>query len=221
MSKTNLILVGGGGDCKSVIEALAGDEKVNIIGILDYKNSHTSVLDIPIIGDDAIIPDLVNQQYHFLITLGNIGSPAGRVRLYEQITSLKGIMATVVSPNAIVSPSATLGEGTIIMQKALVNTEAMIGNNCIINTGAVIEHETYIGNNVHVATSATVNGQCRIGNNCFIGSGSIISNNITIEDNIIIGAGSIVVNDLLKEGTYFGNPARLKPSDNPNRQGNV
>lgn len=212
MSKINLVLIGGGGHCKSVIEAIKTDEKINIIGILDAKNNRSKILNVRIIGNDSIINDLINQRYQFLVTVGNIGAPDVRIKLFDHIRSLKGTMATIVSPNAIVAKSSTLKEGTIIMQKALINAEVSIGKNCIINTGALIEHESKIGNHVHVATNATINGQCKIGNNCFIGSGSIISNNVSIADNVIIGAGSVVINDIIKAGTYYGNPARIKPT---------
>lgn len=210
MSRKQLILVGGGGHCKSVIEALNRDEHNDIIGILDSKNIHTKVMGIPVIGDDSIINDLINQHYQFLITVGNIGAPDLRIRLFEHIGELGGIMATTIALNATVAESAVIGEGTIIMQHAMVNAEACIGRNCIINSNALIEHEAIIGNHVHVATNATINGQCTIGNNCFIGSGSIIGNNVTIADNVIIGAGSVVIKDIKTAGTYYGNPARLK-----------
>ncbi len=210
MSKINLILLGGGGHCKSVIEAIQSDEQFNIIGILDAKNLHSKILEIPVIGDDSIIQDLVNQHYQFLITLGNIGSPETRIKLFEHIKSLNGLMASIISPSAIVSINSKIGEGTIIMQQALINAEAEIGNNCIINSKVLVEHETKIGHHVHIATGAIVNGQCSIGNNCFIGSGSVIGNNITIADNVTIGAGSVVTKNIKEAGIYYGNPARKK-----------
>jgi sugar O-acyltransferase (sialic acid O-acetyltransferase NeuD family) len=210
MSKKNLVLIGGGGHCKSVIEAIHTDEHIDIIGILDSKDIHTKILNVPVIGDDTIINDLINQHYQFLITVGNIGSPATRIKLFDHIKSLHGFMATIIAHNAIVSKSSQIGEGTVILQKALVNAEVKIGNNCIINSCALIEHESVIGNHVHIATGAIVNGQCRIGNNVFVGSGAIVANNVTIADNVVIGAGSLVIHDIVEAGTYFGQPAILQ-----------
>lgn len=210
MSKKQLILIGGGGHCKSVIEALRQDDHIDIIGILDSSSPHSKVLDVPVIGDDSIINDLINQHYQFLITVGNIGYPGTRVKLFDHVKSLHGLMATLVAKTALVAESAHIDEGTMVMQNAMINAQAVIGRNCIINTKALIEHEALIGDHVHVATGAIVNGQCRIGNNCFIGSGAVIGNNVTLADNVIIGAGSVVIKDILTEGTYVGNPAKIK-----------
>ncbi len=208
--KVKLILIGGGGHCKSVIEAISFDKNIDIIGILDHQNIHSKIMNVPIIGNDDMLYELVNQQYQYLITLGNIGKPDLRIKLFENFKQKNLKLATVISPTAIVSETSKIEEGSIIMQCAIVNAEAKIGKNCIINTGALIEHESIIGNHVHIATNATINGQCKIGNNCFIGSGSIIGNNITIADNTIIGAGSVVIKSISEQGTYYGNPAKKK-----------
>ena len=47
----------------------------------------------------------------------------------------------LIHPSAIVSPSASIGNGTVIMPNAVVNAAVSIGKNCIINTAAVVEHD--------------------------------------------------------------------------------
>ncbi len=207
MSKKQLVLIGGGGHCKSVIEAIKLDENIDFIGIVDAQKLD-EVAGIAYLGDDSILPDLVNQHYHFLICVGNIGAPTLRIKLFEKIRGLHGLFAIGIAPNATVAANSNIGDGTVIMQQAIVNSEVIIGQNCIINTRALIEHETMIGDHVHVSTGAIINGQCHIGNNCFIGSGAIVGNNISIASNTIIGAGSIVLKDIKEAGTYFGHPAR-------------
>ena len=207
MSKKQVVLIGGGGHCKSVIEAIQSDEHIDFIGVVDSQKLE-NVLGVAYLGDDSILQDLVNQHYQFLITVGNIGAPNLRIKLFDKIKSLNGLFTTGISPNALVAKSSSIGEGTVIMQHAFVNAEVVIGKNCIINSKALLEHETTIGDHVHISTGVIVNGQCNIGNNCFIGSGSVIGNNVTIADNSIIGAGSVVLKDIKEAGTFFGQPAR-------------
>lgn len=207
MSKKQVVLIGGGGHCKSVIEAIQSDENIDFIGVVDAQKLE-NVLGVAYLGDDSILQDLVNQHYQFLITVGNIGAPNLRIKLFDKIKSLNGLFTTAISPNAVVAKSSSIGEGTVIMQHAIVNAEVIIGKNCIINSKALLEHETTIGDHVHISTGVIVNGQCNIGNNCFIGSGSVIGNNVTIADNSIIGAGSVVLKDIKEAGTFFGQPAR-------------
>jgi sugar O-acyltransferase (sialic acid O-acetyltransferase NeuD family) len=207
MSKKQVVLIGGGGHCKSVIEAIQSDDHIDFIGVVDAQKLE-NVLGVAYLGDDSILQDLVNQHYQFLITVGNIGAPNLRIKLFDNIKSLNGIFTTGISPNALVAKSSSIGEGTVIMQHAIVNAEVVIGKNCIINSKALLEHETIIGDHVHISTGVIVNGQCKIGNNCFIGSGSVIGNNVSIADNTIIGAGSVVLKDIKEAGTFFGQPAR-------------
>lgn len=207
MSKKQIVLIGGGGHCKSVIEAIQSDEHIEFIGIVDAQKLQ-NIMGAAYLGDDAMLPELVNQHYQFLITVGNIGAPNIRIKLYDKIKNLNGVFATGISSSASVARSSSIGDGTVIMQHAIVNAEVIVGKNCIINTKALLEHETIVGDHVHISTGVIVNGQCKIGNHCFIGSGSIIGNNVSIAENCIIGAGSVVLKDIKEPGTYFGQPAR-------------
>ncbi len=204
-----LILIGGGGHCKSVIE-VAESAGYSILGILDRPEEiGKKVLDYEIIGVDDDIPRYVNQA-EFVITIGFIKNPALRIRLYEKVLQDGGKLATLVASTAYVSKYAQIGQGTVIMHKAFVNAGAIIGNNVIINTFANIEHDTHIGNQCHISTGTMINGDCQIGDNCFIGSQSVLANAISISSDVIIGAGSFIRKSIHQAGLYSGNPALLK-----------
>lgn len=186
-----LILLGGGGHCKSVID-VAESAGYTILGILDKPELvGTMVLDYEIIGTDDDIPLYVDKA-EFLITVGQIKSPAIRKKLALLVMRAGGKFATIIANDAYVSKFARIGEGTVIMHKVVVNADTCIGEHCIINTMANVEHEVQIGGFSHVSTGVMVNGNCVIGDKVFIGSGSILYNGISVMDNAIIPAGSIV-----------------------------
>ena len=58
--KPNIILIGGGGHCVSVIDVIETDNKFNILGILDSNIKENNVLGYKILGGDNLIPELVN-----------------------------------------------------------------------------------------------------------------------------------------------------------------
>ena len=197
-----LILIGGGGHCKSVIEAAesAGRE---ILGVLDLPEKvGNEILSTKAIGTDDDIPAFVNQA-DFLITLGFIKNPTTRIRLYDRVKEAGGKFATIIASTAYVSKYATIGEGTVVMHHAFVNAGAKVGNNVILNTLSNIEHDTLIGNQCHISTGAMVNGACKIGNNVFIGSQSVVAHGITIGDDIIIGAGLFIKESILGNGSMM------------------
>ena len=207
MKKNKLILLGGGGHCKSVID-VAESAGYTILGILDKPETiGQKVLSCKIIGTDNDIPLYVDKA-DFLITVGQIKSNAIRVKLAKLVEKAGGKFATIIANDAHVSKHAEIGEGTVVMHKAIVNADASIGKQCIINTMADIEHDTRIGDFCHISTAAIVNGEVKVGNNVFIGSQAVIHNCKNITNDIIIAAGSVVTRNLDKSGIYAGNPAK-------------
>lgn len=208
--KRPLILIGGGGHCKSVIE-VAESAGYEIKGILDMPDEVGKEV-LPghkVIGTDDEIPQYV-EECDFIITVGFIKNPALRIKLYNKVKAAGGRLATIIASTAHVSKYAELGEGTVIMHQAFVNAGAKIGDNCIINTFVNIEHDAEVGNQCHISTGTMVNGECKIGENCFIGSQSVCANCIEIASDIIVGAGSVVRKSVRVKGIYAGNPAILK-----------
>ena len=205
----NLILLGGGGHCKSVIE-VAESADYNILGVLDRPEEvGKQVLDYKVIGTDDDIPRYVDKT-EFVITVGFIKNPAVRIKLYNKVKEAGGKLATVVASTAHVSKYATIGEGTVVMHNAFVNAGAQIGNNVILNTFSNIEHDAIVGDQCHISTGTMVNGDCKIGQNVFIGSQSVLANGIEIGDDIIVSAGSFVRKSIREKGIYSGTPAILK-----------
>lgn len=208
--KRPLILIGGGGHCKSVIE-VAESAGYEIKGILDMPDEVGKEV-LPghkVIGTDDEIPQYVGE-CEFVITVGFIKNPTIRIKLYNKVKAAGGRLATIIASTAHVSKYAELGEGTVIMHQAFVNAGAKIGDNCIINTFVNIEHDAVVGNQCHISTGTMVNGECKIGENCFIGSQSVCANCIEIASDIIVGAGSVVRKSIRMKGIYAGNPAILK-----------
>ncbi len=205
----DLILIGGGGHCRSCIDVIRAEGRYRIVGIIDtQENLGQKVSGYEVIGTDENLKVLAKKGGQFLITVGQIKSPKRRMEIYNLIKSCGGNFATVVSPFAYVSSLAKIGEGTIIMHHALVVSHATIGKNCIINSKALIEHDAQIGDDCHVSTGAIVNGTAILTGQTFLGSGSIVNHQVTIAGGCIIGSGSLVVRSIQESGTYIGNPLK-------------
>lgn len=209
MDKKNLILIGGGGHCKSVIEA-AESAGYSILGVLDMPDEvGKEILSTKVIGTDDDIPQYVDKA-EFVITVGFIKNPNTRIKLYNKVKEAGGKLATIIASTAHVSKYSTIGEGTVVMHQAFVNAGAHIGANSIINTFSNIEHDAVVGDQCHISTGTMVNGDCKVGDRCFIGSQSVLANGTSIADDIVVGAGSLVRKSLCRKGIYSGNPAILK-----------
>jgi sugar O-acyltransferase (sialic acid O-acetyltransferase NeuD family) len=205
-----LILIGGGGHCRSVIDVVEKEAKYKIAGILDVAGMvGREVSGYSVIGTDDAIEEYVKKECMFLITLGQIKSYETRQKLYQKLKDLQASLATVVSPLAYVSDRSMVGEGTVIMHHAVINAGVTIGSNCIINTRALVEHDSVIASHCHISTGALVNGDCSVSEGCFIGSGAILLNGRKVAPQTVIGAGAVITKDIEASGcTYAGNPAR-------------
>lgn len=195
--KEKIILIGGGGHCKSCIDVIEQEGRFTIAGIVDVPEKlHQRILGYEIIATDDDLPQLTKEYRNFLITVGQIKSPEPRKRLFETLKRLGAKLPVVVSPLAYISKHAKIAEGSIIMHYALVNAGAQIGKNCIINTRALIEHDAIIDNHCHIATNAVINGGVKVGTETFFGSNAMTREYIEIGNNCIIGGGGRVLRNL-------------------------
>lgn len=204
-----LILIGGGGHCRSCIDVIEQEGKFGIVGILDKAElMGREVLGYQIIGDDNDYEKFRAEGCEFLVTVGQIKTAFVRKRIYENLKKINAKLAKVISPEAYVSQHATIGTGTIIMNNVFVNASAKVGENCILNTGCIIEHEVEVGAHTHISTGALINGGSVIGAETFIGSGAIISNQINVGNKVIVGAGTLVIDNVYDNSTVVGIPAK-------------
>lgn len=185
-----IILIGGGGHCHSCIDVIEEQGLYKIIGIIDNNKSlNDKVLNYPVIGKDADIPELMKKCNNFLITIGQIKTAEVRKNIFEKLSKLNVHFPVITSPRSIISKHAQIGAGTIVMHGAIINANCRIGTNCIINSMSLCEHDVSIGNNCHISTAAVVNGDCIIEDESFIGSNSSIKQGITIKRGSVIPFG--------------------------------
>jgi len=209
MKKKQIILIGGGGHCKSCIDVVESTNEYEIVGIVDTKDKiGEEILGYKIFACDDDLEKLKEKYDYALITVGQIKSVVLRKKLFANAKEVGFKFPVIIASSTYVSKHTKIGEGTIIMQQAMINAKVKIGVNNIINTKALIEHDTIIGNNNHISTASVLNGDVKVGNECFIGSNSTFVNGISIADNIFIGLNAVVNKNLSEKGIYVGNPVR-------------
>jgi sugar O-acyltransferase (sialic acid O-acetyltransferase NeuD family) len=188
-----LLLIGGGGHCKSIIDVIEEEGSFSIAGIIDKSDLlGKTVLGYPIIGNDLDLNQLAKKFTYALITVGQIKSPNLRIKLFKKAKEFGFILPSIVSPRAYVSKHATIGDGTVIMHCALVNANARIGKNCIVNTKSLVEHDALVEDNCHLSTNTIINGGVVVGQGSFVGSNSTTKEGIKIDENSFIKAGSVI-----------------------------
>jgi acetyltransferase-like isoleucine patch superfamily enzyme len=86
-------------------------------------------------------------------------------------------MDPYIHPSAIVSPDATIGEGTRIWHQAHIRERARLGRECIVGKGAYIDFDVVIGD------------RCKLQNGVYVYHG------VTMDDGVFVGPGVMLLND--------------------------
>lgn len=205
MNKPNLILIGAGGHAHACIDVIEQHDQYRIAGLVGMSGEvHTRHLGYSVIATDADLPQLAKEYQYAFIAVGQIRSPDGRIRLYQQATELGFQLPVIIAPAAYVSRHATIGAGSIVMHRTIVNAGVRVGNNCIINTSALLEHDATVADYCHISTGAILNGNVNIGVGSFVGSGSIIKEGVTLGQRCVVGMGLSVRHNQAAHAQFLG-----------------
>jgi sugar O-acyltransferase (sialic acid O-acetyltransferase NeuD family) len=206
--KLPVILIGGGGHAKVLVEALVRCGR-EILGFTDPDATRGPVLGVRRLGGDQQILRFRPAEVRLINALGSIGSTALRKRVYEEFRGHGFHFESVIHPAAVVASGVELGEGVQVMAGTIVQAGCRVGPNTILNTGAIIDHDCCIGSHAHIAPAAVLCGAVQIADETHVGSGATVIQEIVIGVRSIIGAGAVVVKHVPDGVTAAGIPARI------------
>jgi UDP-perosamine 4-acetyltransferase len=201
----DLLIVGAGGHAKVIIE-LARAAGWSPVGLLDPAPVGTTVLGVPVVGDDSLAPQLFSDGHAAAFVA--LGRNELRRRIGMRLRAIGFRLPTLVHPSAVLSPSAELGEGIAVLPQAFVHACAQIGDFSIINTAAVVEHDCIVDVGAHVAPRSVLGGNVTLGEEVFFGIGAVARPLSKIGPRTTIGAGGVVVGEIAADVVAVGVPAR-------------
>ena len=104
MGNKRMLLVGGGGHCRSVLDCLRRMGTYETFGIIDQEGVlHSSRFGVPIIGSDADLPELLAGGWtSAVIALGSIGNPERRHALFARLKTIGFSLPPVVDRKSVV-----------------------------------------------------------------------------------------------------------------------
>jgi sugar O-acyltransferase (sialic acid O-acetyltransferase NeuD family) len=185
-----IAIIGGGGLAKEFIE-LSKMCGYSLYGIFARENR---LADIPYRGYLEELEMLKNEFDGVALAVGGVNSEGinNRKTLIRFLSDHSIPSVTLISPQAILSKSVTIGEGCYVHHMAALSCDARIGAHSLINTAAMIGHDVSIGENCTVSPRAFIGGGVTVGANTLIGAGALVKQGITIGEGCIIGMGTIV-----------------------------
>lgn len=206
----DLVLFGGTGQCKTIIDIL--QPSVNVIAIYD-KKTVDPLCGAKIFNNRKNFEKFckANRERRALNFIVAIGGERGleRIRISNELAGLGLLPVKLISPHAHVAASAHLGEGIQILSNTYVGSSSQIGDYTIINNSSNVDHDCIIGRGCHLAPSSALAGNVSIGDYSFIGTNATILPNLRIGSNVIVGAGTVVTKNVSNNQIVLGCPARI------------
>lgn len=196
--KKKIVLIGGGGHCKVVMDAIRNSKEFTIYGIVDPKLSMVKLISgVRVIGADDMLPKLLKKGIrNAFIGVGSIGNCEIRKRIYRKLRKNGFHLPVIIHPKAVLASGVKIGNGTFVAAGVVINPGVKIGENAIINTSSSIDHDCVIGNFVHIAPGSTLCGGVAVGDETHIGSGANVVQNINIGKKCLLKAGATLFQDM-------------------------
>ncbi len=193
-----VIVYGGGGHGKAVIDLLRAVGGYTLIGVIDDGGQPGDpVLDSSVIGGENALAALKDAGCKLALNaVGGIGAMSSRISVFERLRAAGFDFPTLIHPGAVVEPNAELGAGVQVFPHAYVGSEAKLGFGCIVNTGAIVSHDCMLADYVNLAPGAIVAGAVHIGEGTLIGMGVTINLNVRIGTAARVGNGATIKEDV-------------------------
>lgn len=201
-----IIILGNGGHSKVIQDMIYSLKDYKIIAILDDKYKYIEEEKGIVYGPLLYLSKIITTETRVVVA---IGDNTIRKLLTQKLLVRADQYLSIIHPSAIISPTATIGNGTVVMPGVYINAGSTIGNHCIINTGSIVEHDSNIGSFSHISPNATLTGNVSIGEGVHVGASATIIPGMEVCDWAVVGAGSTVIEHIPANSTAVGSPTRI------------
>lgn len=113
-----------------------------------------------------------------------------RERICQRARRMGYRLASHVSSQAFVSPSAALGEHCFIFENNSVQPFSSVGDNVVLWCGNQISHHAQIGSHCFLSGGVAVGGWSTVGDHCFLGLNATLANNTDLGEGSWVSHGA-------------------------------
>jgi acetyltransferase EpsM len=199
---TAILVYGGGGHGKMLIDLLKVLGAYRIVGVVDDgRQVGETILGVTVLGGESVLAGLYRQGVRLAVNaVGGVGNVNVRIQVFQHLTEAGFGVPAVIHPTAYVEPSAVLAPGAQVLAHAYVGSEACVGFGSIVNTGSIISHDCVLGDYSNVSPGAMLAGEVSTGSGVLIGMGATINLRVKIGAGARIGNGATVKADVPENG---------------------
>ncbi len=203
------MIIGSGGHGREIAEiaehAHQTGQGPSVLGFLDEDSARhgQQILGYPVLGG---LSWLGGRRQEVVVVIG-IGDNATRQRVARQLGETVDF-ATVISPLAHLSKTASVGSGTVIFPGVVVSNLVTVGAHVQLNVGVSVSHDCRIGDFCSLYPGARATGGVILESGVMLGTNASVNPYRKVGHNSRIGTGACVVKDIPDGVTAVGVPAK-------------
>lgn len=211
-----LLIFGGGGHGKTVIDLVRAMGTYHIAGVIDDTLPRGSqVLGVPVIGGAGDLAEWYERGVRLAVNaVGGIGNVAVRLKVFDLLTQAGFAFPTLVHPSAVVERSAVLEAGVQVLAQCYVGSAARVGFGTVLNAQAIVHHDCVIGQVVNLSPGATLAGNVIVEDHAQIGMRATVNLKLRVGRGALLGNACTVKADVPPGGRVYAGtiwPVRKPP----------
>lgn len=209
----NVVIYGNKSMAREFYFCLKGFSDHEVAGFTvdkDYMESDR-FCDLPLVPFEHVPTVFPPSTHKMLVAVGYVKNNVIRQERYSRSKEMGYELLTYVSPKAIVSPDASIGDNCFIDHFTIISPDVRIGNDVIIRSGCMIGHDVLIEDHCFFSPGVYIAGSVSIGTRTYFSIGSIVRNKVSIGKECVIGAGAVILENTRDKAVYLGEPATLLP----------
>ncbi len=201
-----IIVVGAGGHAAEIVEYIqynqevTGKYKYQISGLLDDNPDNYAQYSFPAPLLGGIKEHEVIRGQSYIIGIANLQY---RRLFVEKFKAAGAKFVSFIHCGAYISPSATIGEGTIIGPNVNVGPNVKIGKYTLINSRCSLGHDTVVGDLNFISPNVCFSGFTVIGDENLFGINSATIPGVKVGNGNKIAAGMILDQNIENNTVIF------------------
>ncbi len=203
---TEIIVIGAGGHAAEINDYIhysymaLGEGSIKIIGFIDDNplSYQAYKLGGPYLG--GIKDHKVNTDCYYLMAIANIKY---RRPIIEDFINKGAKFTDLIHPTAYISPSSSIGSGTIIGPHVNIGPNVTVGQFNLINSRCSLGHDTKLGDYNFISPNVCFSGNTKVGDENLFGINSVTIPNIHVGNRNKIAAGMVLDQNVKDESVVF------------------
>lgn len=191
-----LIIFGNNGFAEVAYEYFMQDSEYEVCGFTVDKEylppNKKQLFGLPIIAFEDVVSIYPPDKYEMFIAVTYTNLNRLRKKIINLAINSGYRIASFISSNANISPSAMLGKFIFILEGNVIQSFSEIGDGSILWSGNHVGHHSRIGNYVFISSHVVISGYSAIGDNCFLGVNSAIGDGVVIGEDSWLSSGVTV-----------------------------